>query len=311
MSILIVAGKEDAEARRAAEALRERKAIFSFLDTAAFPGRTRLSQCEDICRMGSRELSVPTMVYLRGLACHPLMPGNEKDLAERPRGFLAQCEEKRSFLESLLLTFERQGVRFVNSLEANSQHSRKPWQLRLLQDAGLPVPRWTATNDPAAVRTFARAVGPCVYKPLSGGATVRLLETRDLSRERLDALKLAPVLFQEYYAGVSVRAYVIGGRVIAAAEIRSEEVDYRRDEREVSPVRLTVAERRAAVTASRACGMAFTGVDLIRGKDGFRVLECNPSPMFAVFEQKTGLDIAGPLAELLILKAGMGSGSIV
>lgn len=311
MSILIVAGKEDAEARRAAETLRERKAMFSFLDTAAFPERIRLSQYEDSCRAESRELHVPAVVYLRGLACHPLMPGHEAELAERPRGFLAQCEEKRSFLESLLLDFERQGSQFVNSLDANRQHSHKPWQLRLLREAGLPVPRWTATNDPAAVRAFARATGPCVYKPLSGGATVRLLEKRDLSRERLDALKLAPVLFQEYYEGVSVRAYVIGRRVIAAAEIRSGEVDYRRDEREVSPIRLTAEERRVAVAAARACGMAFTGVDLIRGKDGFRVLECNPSPMFVVFEQKTGLDIAGPLAELLILKTGMGSGSIV
>ena len=46
--------------------------------------------------------------------------------------------------------------------------------------------------------------------------------------------------------------------------------------------------------------MAFSGVDLIRTAQGFKVLECNPSPMFAVFEKKTGLDIAGPLAAFLL-----------
>ena len=46
--------------------------------------------------------------------------------------------------------------------------------------------------------------------------------------------------------------------------------------------------------------MRVTGVDLIRGPRGFKVLECNPSPMFAVFEEKTGLDVAGPLADYLL-----------
>jgi hypothetical protein len=37
-----------------------------------------------------------------------------------------------------------------------------------------------------------------------------------------------------------------------------------------------------------ACAKAFTGIDLIRRPDGeFRVLEANPSPMFAVIERRT------------------------
>jgi glutathione synthase/RimK-type ligase-like ATP-grasp enzyme len=46
--------------------------------------------------------------------------------------------------------------------------------------------------------------------------------------------------------------------------------------------------------------MRFTGVDLIRSRRRFVVLECNPSPMFAVFEEKTALDVAGPLAKYFI-----------
>ena len=100
----------------------------------------------------------------------------------------------------------------------------------------------------------------------------------------------------------SVRAYVVGRRVVGAAEIHSPEIDYRQDEHDVIPTRLRGDEQRAAIAAAKACGMAFSGVDLIRYPGGVKVLECNPSPMFYVFEQKTGLDIAGPLARLLIAK---------
>jgi len=297
--VLIVSGRKDAEARRVAEALGELRVPAAFLDSAAFPGGARCSNGEGRFFVEDAEQAAPGTVYLRGLASHPLLPGYHEDLVERPRGLVAQCEEKRAFLESVLLTFERAGARLVNTLEANRQHSCKPWQLYLLQRAGLPVPRWVASNDPRAVRAFVKETGPCVYKPLAGGATVRMVEKKDLGRERLASLALAPVLFQQYYAGMSVRVYVVGGRVVAAAEIRSGEVDYRREEQEVVATCLSPEERRAAVAAARACGMAFTGVDLLRGADGFRVLECNPSPMFAVFEQKTGLDVAGPLARLL------------
>ena len=298
-SVLIVSGRSDAEARRVAEALGELRVPTAFLDTVLFPGSARFSNREGRLFAGDAEQAAPETVYLRGLATHPLLPGYHEDLVERPRGLVAQCEEKRAFLESLLLTYERAGARLVNTLEANRQHSRKPWQLYLLERARLPIPRRVATNDPRAARAFVKENGPCVYKPLAGGATVRMVTKEDLSAARLASLALAPVLFQEYCEGMSVRAYVVGGRVVAAAEIRSDEVDYRRDEQEVVPTRLSPEERRAAAAAARACGMAFTGVDLLRGADGFRVLECNPSPMFAVFERKTGLDIAGPLARLL------------
>ena len=59
-------------------------------------------------------------------------------------------------------------------------------------------------------------------------------------------------------------------------------------------------ERRAAIRAARVCGMAFSGVDLIRSDRAFTILECNPSPMFSVFEKKTGFDVAGPVADLLV-----------
>ncbi|MBN2307546.1 MAG: hypothetical protein JXR94_01160 [Candidatus Hydrogenedentes bacterium] len=270
-------------------------------DAHAFPERARIALEDGRIRIARKPVPVPRAVYVRGLHADALMPEFDADLRNRPRGLLAQMAEKRALLVSLLLLLETQGARLVNGLEANAQHGQKPYQLELLRRAGLPVPEYLATNDAAAVRRFVKRQPAAVYKPLAGGATVQRLTQADLTDERLAALALAPVLFQELVEGVSVRAYVVGGRVVAAAEIHSPELDYRRQEDAVTPTRLAPAERAAALAAARACRMQFSGVDFIRGGAGaFRVLECNPSPMFAVFEDKTGLDVANPLANLLL-----------
>jgi glutathione synthase/RimK-type ligase-like ATP-grasp enzyme len=300
MTVLILGGQQDPQAVRVREELHAAGGSVMHYDTTAFPESELLSLEGDELRLGRKIVPVTQSVYVRGLACHPLSPRFHEDLHDRPRGLIAQCDENRALLESVLLAFEGRGVRVVNPVGVNEQHSRKPYQLGLLQSAGLPVPRWLATNDPQAVRTFVRRVGRTVYKPLSGGASVHEITAEDLSDERLEALSLAPVLFQKLVRGVSVRAYVVGRRVVGAAEICSPELDYRRNEESVVPTTLRAEERDAVVAAARACSMPFTGVDLIRGRSGFSVLECNPSPMFAVFEQKTGLNIAKPLADFLL-----------
>lgn len=299
-AVLIVGARTDPEAARIHRALTTLGARPVWCDAQAFPAEARLSLRDGVLLLGRQPHPVPRSVYLRSIESSALSPVHDDDLRTRPHGLLAQMDEKRAMLTSLLGSLAVGGARLVNSLEANAQHARKPLQLELLRAAGLPIPPYVATNDSVEVRRFARRVKRVVYKPLSGGATVQLLTSKDLTTDRLAALDLAPVLFQEYVEGVSVRAYVVGRRVAGAAAIHSPEVDYRRDEREVIPTTLTADERRAVKRAARACGMAFTGVDLIRAKDEFVVLECNPAPMFAVFEDKTGINIADPLAELLV-----------
>jgi glutathione synthase/RimK-type ligase-like ATP-grasp enzyme len=58
------------------------------------------------------------------------------------------------------------------------------------------------------------------------------------------------------------------------------------------------AERAACCAAADACGMACTGVDIRRRPDrSFALLECNPSPMFAAIERRTG---ASPVTAALV-----------
>jgi len=299
-AVLVIGGRDEPEAVRAAKAVRARGGRAVWCDSKAFPERAAITFSGDAVRLGTRRLPPLRSIYLRSFHCNPLAPVHAADLTERPHGLLAQCREKYALLASLVLTLQSGGVRVVNPIDVNAQHSQKLFQLALLRRAGLAVPRYLGTNEPAAVRRFVRQVKQAVYKPLAGGATVRRVEPDDLADERLSALAAAPVLFQEQVEGVALRVYVVAGKVAAAAEIRSSELDYRRGEESVERAALTRDEAAMARRAAAACGMAFSGVDLMRGPRGPVVLECNPSPMFAVFEDKTGADVSGPLAALLL-----------
>jgi glutathione synthase/RimK-type ligase-like ATP-grasp enzyme len=269
-------------------------------DTSAFPESVMASIEDGTLRLGRAALQIPESAYLRGLAFHPLVPGSETQLDERARGWIAQCDEKRAMLESFLLLLARSGTRLVNTLEANALHSQKPLQLALLRRARIPTPRSLATNDPAQVRRFVREVKRAVYKPLAGGATVQELTPADLREERLAALALAPVLFQERVDGTAVRAYVVGRKLVGAAKIEAGTLDYRSDAgATITPINLTKAEQKAILQSARVSGMTFAGIDFIRSANSCYVLDVNPSPMFAAFERSTGIDVAGPLARLL------------
>ncbi len=184
-----------------------------------------------------------------------------------------------------------------------AQHFRKLEQLDTLRAAGVPVPATLATNDPDAVAAFAGELdGAVVYKPLAGGALCRRLAPADLEPERLALLARAPVLFQEEVPGRNLRVYVVAGEEAASYEIRSEALDYRGSETAVVAASLTDEERKACRKAAEACGMTLAGIDVRRRPDGtFAVLECNPSPMFAAIERRTGATpVSAAVAEALL-----------
>jgi glutathione synthase/RimK-type ligase-like ATP-grasp enzyme len=128
-----------------------------------------------------------------------------------------------------------------------------------------------------------------VNTPRGGGGLCRRATAADLRPPRLRALAAAPVLFQEEVAGRNIRVYVVAREVAACYEIVSDALDYRGAETAVHATAPTDAERDACCAAAHACGMPFTGIDIRRRPDGtFALLECNPSPMFAAIERRTG-----------------------
>ncbi|MFI6512242.1 RimK family alpha-L-glutamate ligase [Streptosporangium sp. NPDC050855] len=328
----IIGPPGDPQVANVTAALRERGAEPVVLDLSGFPARSRLSLLDGTPSAPGVDVTAVRAWYLRSMPL-PLpfapwpgqggRPGQDaRDDARGDRGGVTPEErereqrsayaggrERRSFTFGFVTALRHGGAVLVNPPETLGQHFLKLDQLRRLREAAVPVPRTLATNDPDAVAGFARATaGPVVYKPLAGGALCRRITPDDLRPERLRLLATAPVLFQEEVPGRNLRVYVVDGEVAASYEIVSEELDFRGAERAVLPEPPSEQERDACLRAARACGLTFTGVDVRRRDDGtFAVLECNPSPMFAAVERRTGsAGVTRALAALLCRAAVTG-----
>lgn len=102
-----------------------------------------------------------------------------------------------------------------------------------------------------------------------------------------------------------MRAYVLAGKVIGAAEIVSlegEETDSRRGDFRVRRVDLPAEAGKTAVAAVGLWGLRFAAVDFMVEAETSRyvLLECNSAPFFLSFEQQTGWDISSRLADYLL-----------
>lgn len=306
---------EDPQVARVVALLRERGAEPLLVNLGQFPARLRLTLEDGAASAEGRTLAgAPSAWYVRSMPMTQpffdfspnLAADSPEELFARWRHRYAAERERQSFITGFVIALGRSGARLVNPPSALDQHFVKTDQLARLRAAGLPVPRTLATNDPEALRRFAaNAPAGVVYKPLAGGALCRRLAPEDLEGARAEALARAPVLFQEEVAGRNIRVYVVAGRVAAAYEILSDEVDYRGSEKGVVETELPEAERDASVRAAGACEMPFTGLDIKRRDDGrFAVLECNPSPMFAGIENRTRTShVTRALCDLLLAPA--------
>ena len=112
-------------------------------------------------------------------------------------------------------------------------------------------------------------------------------------------------MVQEFVEGDNVRAFVLDGEVIGAAEtvnLDGAATDSRRGEIRVSRVTLPEQAARTAVSAAALWGMPYTAVDFMRDEASGRylLLECNSSPFFVNFERRSGCDISGRIADYLV-----------
>ena len=60
-------------------------------------------------------------------------------------------------------------------------------------------------------------------------------------------------------------------------------------------IKPTPEEKKVAIRAAKAMGLAVAGVDIIRSRNGPLLLEINSSPGLQGIEEATGKDIAGSM----------------
>jgi glutathione synthase/RimK-type ligase-like ATP-grasp enzyme len=202
------------------------------------------------------------------------------------------------------------GGRWVNDPVRDEVAARKAAQLVAAAEVGLSVPRTLVTSDPAEARAFLDAADGqgAIFKTFSCTHEIwretRLVRAHE--RELLEAVRLAPVIFQEYVpAEADVRVTIVG-RQLYAASIDARATDYPVDFRmslgqaEVAAATLPpdVGERLLALVDR--LGLSYGAVDLRRTPAGEHVfLELNTAGEFLFVEERTGQPIASALADLL------------
>lgn len=207
--------------------------------------------------------------------------------------------------------FEMMGVHTLNTADAIGCSRDKLFAHQLLARAGIGMPVTGFAHSPHDTKDMLRSVGkaPLVLKLLEGtqGRGVVLAETQKAAESVTQAFRglNANILVQEFIAesqGSDIRCIVIGNKVVAAMKRQAEAGDFRSNLHaggSAMKVRITAAERAAAIKATKTLGLKFAGVDLLRSDDGPKVLEVNSSPGLEGVETVSGTNIAGQVIEYL------------
>jgi glutathione synthase/RimK-type ligase-like ATP-grasp enzyme len=211
--------------------------------------------------------------------------------------------------QALLGMLESLPCRWVNPREADANAHHKPYQWTVAQSVGLQVPRTLVTNQPSAAHDFISMLAPArvVFKAFLASIEewreTRLVERDDMAR--LDLVRYAPVIFQEYVEGVDLRITIIG-QAIFTAEIDARRSSYPVDMRmvisegKVRPIELPEDVRSRLLALQRRLGLVYGAVDMRRTEEGqYFFLEVNPAGQWLFAEQRTGLPISRSHADLL------------
>lgn len=216
---------------------------------------------------------------------------------------------------------EREGIFTTASAIAISRSRDKLRASQVLSKAGVEIPRTVISRNSTDIDGMLELLGgaPVIIKLAASthGNGVVLAESKKAAKSVLQAFYLrnedgTNVMLQEYISessGTDIRAFVVGGRVVASMQRQSLDDDFRSNLHkggEGSAVKLTDEERKTAVKAAKALGLSVCGVDMMRSDRGPLVLEVNASPGFGI-EKVTKRDVATPIIEYIERNAKRGA----
>ncbi len=212
---------------------------------------------------------------------------------------------------TIVRQLEMQGVYSVSKSIAISRTRDKLRSMQLLAKYGVPIPKTVVSRNTTDIDDLLDQLGgaPVIIKLARGthGNGVVLAETRKAAKSTLQAFYLTNdngtnVLLQEFIkesAGTDIRAFVVGGKVVASMQRQSLDDDFRSNLHkggQGSTIKLTPEERKIAIKAAKVMGLSVAGVDLMRSNRGPLVLEVNASPGFGI-EKITKRNVAGPIID--------------
>jgi RimK family alpha-L-glutamate ligase len=222
-----------------------------------------------------------------------------------PSGSLEQI----IFRVDALHRLEDRGIRVVNSPRAIERTVDKFWTSTLLEQCGIATPDTVVCDDVEEAFAAFRSFGDVIVKPLFGSMGLGMVRVGD-EEMAFRVFRTIEQIRGVYYIqrtidheGADVRAFVLGGKVIAAIERRAR--GWRTNLARGGTARTVQLGNQMAglaVRAAAAVGADYAGVDILRARDGTAyVLEVNGIPGWKGLQEATGQDVAGRLLDHLAL----------
>lgn len=211
--------------------------------------------------------------------------------------------------------FEMMKVKSAVGSQAIVRSRDKLRSLQLLSKSGLGLPKTAFTNYSKDTRELVNQVGgaPLVIKLLEGtqGLGVVLAETEKAAESVIDAFHnlKARIIVQEFISeskGADIRAFIVNGEIVGAMKRQGKEGEFRSNLHRGGSgtlIKLSRAEKAAALQAAKVLELGIAGVDMLQSKRGPLILEVNSSPGLEGIEKATKKDIADKIiayTELLV-----------
>lgn len=213
--------------------------------------------------------------------------------------------------------FELMGVFSAVESQAIVRSRDKLRSLQILSKAGLGMPKTAFTNfSKGGEKQIVEHVGgaPLIIKLLEGtqGLGVVLAETKKAGQSVIEAFHglKARIIVQEFIKeakGADIRAFIVNGKVVGAMKRQGAEGEFRSNLHrggKAELIKLSNSEKKAALNAAKALGLAVAGVDMLQSARGPLILEVNSSPGLEGIEKATGINIAGKIIEYIEEFAG-------
>ncbi len=212
---------------------------------------------------------------------------------------------------ALIRQFDAMGAYCLNSADAITQSRDKLLATQLFAKNDIQIPITGFANSPLDTKDLIKMVNgaPLIIKLLEStqGKGVVLAETTKAAESVINAFKSVKtnILVQEFIKeanGQDIRCFVVNGKVVASMQRQAEKGEFRANIHQggsASKIKITAAERKLAIKASKILDLPVAGVDIIRSNKGSLLLEVNSSPGLEGIEAATGLDIANIMIEAI------------
>lgn len=215
-----------------------------------------------------------------------------------------------------------QGAAIVKEFELNEVFStarslgiwrsqNKLRTLQLLNSKQLPIPDTLFSATPINLKSQLKALGgpPVIIKLQEGthGMGVMLAETEKSASSIIDTLHTmnSSYLLQEFIEeskSEDIRAFVVGGKVVAAMKRKGTDDDFRSNLHRggtAVAIKISAKEEAMAVKAAHYLGLPVAGVDMIRSKKGSLIIEVNSTPGLQGIEAYARVNVAAAIIKFL------------